>query len=72
MNICSGYNGFNNAILRLDTDVAIGSLALCWLDQLGESVVIVVDLLTLFPGCFVGLDLGYNVLDARIGREFVL
>jgi hypothetical protein len=53
----SGDNRFNN-IFSLETNVAVGSLALSWLDQFSKSVVIVVDLLPLFPGCFIGLDLG--------------
>ena len=34
----------NSAVFLLDTDVAVGSLALYWLDQLGESVVVVINL----------------------------
>lgn len=57
INIC-GDNRLDNFFLRLDTDVAVGSLVLCCLDQLSEPVVIVVDFLPLFSGWFVGLDLG--------------
>lgn len=44
--------------LSFDADVAVGSLGMCWFDQLREPLVIVVDFLTFFPGCFVCLDFG--------------
>jgi hypothetical protein len=34
----------NSTVFLLDTDVTVGSLALYWLDQVGESVVIVINL----------------------------